>query len=55
MLAGLEEKDFEQKLSTKAATTHVMLVFLKEKKVNNTIYSYNLNTNYIALCLQSRL
>jgi hypothetical protein len=34
MLAGLEEKDLEQKLSSEA-TTHVMLVFLKEKKVSN--------------------
>jgi hypothetical protein len=34
MLARLEEKDLEQKLSSEA-TTHVMLVFLKEKKVSN--------------------
>ena len=34
MLAGLEEKDLEQKLSSEA-TTHVMLVFLKKKKVSN--------------------
>jgi hypothetical protein len=34
MLAGLEEKDLEQKLPAEA-NTHVMLVFLKEKKVSN--------------------
>jgi hypothetical protein len=34
MLARLEEKDLKQKLSSEA-TTHVMLVFLKEKKVSN--------------------
>jgi hypothetical protein len=34
MLAKLEEKDLEQKLSSEA-TTYVMLVFLKEKKVSN--------------------
>lgn len=34
MLAGLEEKDLQQSLSAEA-TTHVMLVFLKEKKVSN--------------------
>jgi hypothetical protein len=34
MLARLEEKDLEQKLSSEAIT-HVMLVFLKEKKVSN--------------------
>jgi len=44
MLAGLEEKDLEQKLSLEA-TTHVMLVFLKEKKVINQLYLSNSNTN----------
>jgi hypothetical protein len=34
MLAGLEEKDLQQTLPAEA-TTHVMLVFLKEKKVSN--------------------
>jgi hypothetical protein len=38
MLAGLEEKDLEQSLSPDA-TTHVMLVFLKERKVSNLFYS----------------
>jgi hypothetical protein len=40
MLARLEEKDFEQKLSLEAST-HVMLVFLKEKKVIYLFYLYN--------------
>jgi len=44
MLARLEEKDLEQKLSSEA-TTHVMLVFLKEKKVINQLYLSNSNTN----------
>jgi hypothetical protein len=44
MLAGLEEKDLEQQLSAEA-NTHVMLVFLKEKKVSNLNYLFNLNTN----------
>ena len=47
MLAGLEEKDLEQKLPAEA-NTHVMLVFLKEKKVINLLYLSNSNTN----CLQ---
>ena len=38
MLAGLEEKDLEQSLSPDA-TIHVMLVFLKERKVSNLFYS----------------
>ena len=41
MLAGLEKKDLQQKLSTSDATTHVMLVFLKERKVSNLFYLYN--------------
>jgi hypothetical protein len=44
MLAGLEEKDLEQKLSSEA-TTYVMLAFLKEKKVSNLFYPRNLNAN----------
>ena len=44
MLAGLEEKDLEQKLSSEAAT-YVMLAFLKEKKVSNLFYPRNLNAN----------
>jgi hypothetical protein len=39
MLAGLEEKDLQQRLSAEA-TTHVMLVFLKEKKVSNLFTLY---------------
>jgi hypothetical protein len=38
MLAGFKEKDLEQSLSPDA-TTHVMLVFLKERKVSNLFYS----------------
>jgi hypothetical protein len=34
MLAKLEKKDLEQSLSSLDATTHVMLVFLKERKVS---------------------
>jgi hypothetical protein len=44
MLARLEEKDLRQKLSAEA-NTHVMLVFLKEKKVINLLYLSNSNTN----------
>jgi len=44
MLAGLEEKDLEQKLPVEA-NTHVMLVFLKEKKVINLLYLSSSNTN----------
>jgi hypothetical protein len=44
MLASLEEKDLEQKLLAEA-NTYVMLVFLKEKKVINLLYSSNSNTN----------
>ena len=56
MLARQEEKDLEQKLSSEAAS-HVMLVFLKERKVSNLfILSLYLNTNsYIALCIRSQL
>ena len=35
MLAGLERKNLWQELSSEEATTHVMLVFLKERKVGN--------------------
>jgi hypothetical protein len=33
MLAKLKEKDLKQSLSSLDATTHVMLMFLKERKV----------------------
>jgi hypothetical protein len=45
MLAGLEEKDLKQGLSSLDATTHVMLVFLKERKASNLFYLCNLNAN----------
>ena len=45
ILARLEEKNLEQKLSTDLATMHVMLVFLKKKKVSILLFGYNLNTN----------
>ena len=48
MLAGLEEKDLEQKLPVEA-NTHVMLVFLKEKKVINLLYLSSSNTNSLQL------
>ena len=56
MLARLKQKDLEQKLSSSDATTHIMLVFLKERKVSNLFYHYNSNTNvYAALHSQSKL
>jgi hypothetical protein len=39
MLAGLKEKDLQQNLSSLDSTTHVMLVFLKERKVSILFYS----------------
>jgi pyruvate carboxylase len=39
MLAGLEEKDLQQQLPAEAST-HVMLVFLKEKKVSILFYNH---------------
>jgi hypothetical protein len=45
MLAGLEQKDFGLGLSSEEATTHVMLVFLKERKVSNLSSLYYLNAN----------
>jgi ribosomal protein S1 len=39
MLAGLDEKDLQQNLSSSDSTTHVMLVFLKERKVSILFYS----------------
>ena len=45
MLAGLEQKDFKQELSSEEATTHVMLVFLKERKVSNLSSLYYSNAN----------
>jgi hypothetical protein len=45
MLARLEQKDFRLRLSLEEATTHVMLVFLKERKVSNLSSLYYLNTN----------
>ena len=48
MLASLEEKDLKQKLSAEA-NTHVMLVFLKERKVSNLHYLFNSNTNSLQL------
>jgi hypothetical protein len=44
MLVGLEEKDIEQKLPAEA-NTHVMLVFLKERKVINLLYLSNSYTS----------
>jgi pyruvate carboxylase len=54
MLAGLEEKDLQQRLPAEAST-HVMLVFLKEKKVSilfTFIFIHNTNS-YTALHLRS--
>ena len=45
MLAGLEQKDFGLGLSSEEATTHVMLVFLKERKVGNLSSLYYSNAN----------
>jgi hypothetical protein len=45
MLARLEQKDFGLGLSLEEATTHVMLVFLKERKVSNLSSLYYSNTN----------
>ena len=39
MLARLDEKDLQQNLSSLDSTTHVMLVFLKERKVSILFYS----------------
>jgi hypothetical protein len=40
MLARLEQKDLQQQLSIEEATTYVILVFLKEKKVSVLFYNY---------------
>jgi len=48
MLAGLEEKDLEQKLPVEA-NTHVILVFLKEKEVINLLYPSSSNTDSLLL------
>ena len=45
MLARLEQKDFKLGLSLEEATTHVMLVFLKERKVGNLSSLYYSNAN----------
>jgi hypothetical protein len=45
MLAGLEQKDFGLGLSLEEATTHVMLVFLKERKVSNLSSLYYSDTD----------
>jgi hypothetical protein len=45
MLAGQEQKDFGLGLSLEEATTHVMLVFLKERKVSNLSSLYYSNAN----------
>jgi hypothetical protein len=45
MLAGLEHKDIHQELSSEEATTHVMLVFLKERRVSNLSLLYYSNAN----------
>jgi hypothetical protein len=56
MLAGLEEKDLEQSLSSSDATTHVMLVFLKERKVSlYSIFIIQMLIVHIALHLRSKL
>ena len=56
MLAGLEEKDLEQNLSSSDATTHVMLVFLKERKVSlYSIFIIQMLIVHIALHLRSKL
>jgi hypothetical protein len=53
MLAGLEQKDFKQELSSEEATTHVMLVFLKERKVSNlsSLYYSNANNLYSSMSM----
>jgi hypothetical protein len=45
MLAKLKQKDFKQKLSLKEAIIHVILIFLKERKVSNLSLLYYLNAN----------
>jgi hypothetical protein len=45
MLARLEQKDFGLGLSLEETTTHLMLVFLKERKVSNLSSLYYLNAN----------
>ena len=45
MLARLEQKDLEQSFLLEEATTHVMLVFLKERKVSNLSLLYYSNAN----------
>jgi hypothetical protein len=56
MLAGLEEKDLEQSLSSSDATTHVILVFLKERKVSlYSIFIIQMLIVHIALHLRSKL
>jgi hypothetical protein len=58
MLARLEEKDLEQNLSSLDAITHVMLVFLKERKVSclfSFVFISQILTVYIALHLRSKL
>jgi hypothetical protein len=45
ILAKLKQKDFKQKLSLKEATTYIILMFLKERKVSNLSLLYYLNAN----------
>jgi hypothetical protein len=45
MLAMLEQKELKQELSLEEATTHVMLVFLKKRKVSNLSSFYYSNAN----------
>jgi len=45
MVATLERKDLKQELFAEEAITHVMLVFLKERKVIYSIFAYYLNIN----------
>lgn len=49
MLAGMEKKDLEQGLSSEEAYTHVMLVFLKERKVCYSFNCYILIANLLKL------
>ena len=44
-MARLEQKDFKQELSLEEATTHVILMFLKERKVSNLSSLYYSNTD----------
>jgi hypothetical protein len=58
MLARLKEKDLKQNLSSLDVITHVMLMFLKKRKVSclfSFVFISQILTVYIALHLQSKL